>query len=306
MSLEDASGNPYARSPKGAQGVLQLMPGTAAEMGVSNPNDPAANIDGGLHYFSKILNGPAHGDYRTAAMGYNAGPNRSNFPQSSQSYADQFVARLPQGQQPQPGGQPQMPPQQPPASLGQMAGPNIGADPNAASLQYQGPSLASLATMPNVKQPSKFTAGNILGTLGDALSAYGGKAPTFGPFLREQQMMQQQQNFEMQKYQQQIAMQMYMMRNGLDTETGKKLVAGGLQPGTPEWTSAMATSASNDLNPVVNTEKGPVLRSSVVPHYDPQAVAMLRDAMAKGDHAAAQEFDEHFGRGASLQALGQQ
>jgi hypothetical protein len=308
MSLEDASGNPYAKSPAGAMGPLQLMPGTASDMGVSNPYNPAANIDGGLHYFSNILNGPAHGDYRTAAMGYNAGPNRSNFPPEVQNYANQFVSRLGTAPQPQaqPGAQP-MPPQSPPASLGAFAGMQALSPPQP--MQQAPTSLGDLASsLPqgNIPKPSKFTAGNIMGVLGDALSAYGGKQPTFGPFLRQQQLLGQQQNFEMQKYRQQIAMQMYLMINGLDTETGKQLIAAGVQPGTPEWQAGMARSASNSLDPVVNTAQGPVLRSSVVPHFDPQAVAMLREAMAKGDHAAAQEFDEHFGRGAALQALGQQ
>jgi len=247
------------------------MPGTAAEMGVSNPNDPAANIDGGLHYFSNILNGPAHGNYRTAAMGYNAGPNRSNFPQSSQSYADQFVARLPQ--QPQPGGQPQMPPQQPPASLGQMAAPNIGADPNAASLQYQGPSLASLATMPNVKQPSKFTAGNILGTLGDALSAYGGKAPTFGPFLREQQMMQQQQNFEREKFQQELSMRMYAMTHPQDMMDGIAFA------NAPKSVQEAMVYRENALHPTVagvQQPNGSVI-NTVIPRQLPPQVGEVQD-----------------------------
>ena len=217
MSLENASGNPYARSPAGAQGVLQLMPGTARDMGVSNPNDPTANIDGGLHYFSNILNGPAHGDYRMAAMGYNAGPNRTSFPQSSQSYADQFVSRLPPQNpaQPQAGGQSQMPPQ-PPPSLGAMANgpmqPNI--DTTAQPAQY----LGALASLPQGQIPgkSKFTAANIMGVLGDALSAYGGRQPTFGPFLQQQQMLQQQQNFERQKFQQELQMRMFAMTHPED------------------------------------------------------------------------------------------
>lgn len=228
MSLEDASGNPYARSPKGARGVLQLMPGTASDMGVSNPNDPAANIDGGLHYFSNILNNQAHGDYRTAAMGYNAGPNRSSFPQSSQGYADQFMARMapPPNPTPQPsGGQPPMPPQMPPQSLGalmnQQAPVNLGAPPpvntdamGTQSLVPQGDSLGALAQgLPQMPahHPSKFNIGNILGVLGDSLMAYGGKQPTFGPMLQQEQMMGKQQDFEREKFQQELAMRMYQM-----------------------------------------------------------------------------------------------
>jgi hypothetical protein len=305
-------------------GPLQLMPGTASDMGVSNPYNPAANIDGGLHYFSNILNNQAHGDYRTAAMGYNAGPNRSGFPQSAQAYANKFMARIgntdpvqgpyyaggasmpqPDPLAPLPGDPPMPPPN--PATLGALNKnfPGNFGDPSQQGAFAPSPSLASLANGP-ARKPNRLNFGNIAGILGDALMAYDKMPPQFAPFMREQQILGQQQNFEMQKYRQQIAMQMYLMSNGLDTETGKQLIAAGVQPGTPEWQAGMARSASNSLDPVVNTAQGPVLRSSVVPHFDPQAVAMLREAMAKGDHAAAQEFDEHFGRGSALQALGQQ
>lgn len=213
MSLEDASGNPYARSPAGAQGVLQLMPGTAQQMGVANPNDPAQNIDGGLHYFSNILNGPAHGDYRLAAMGYNAGPNRTSFPQSTQNYADQFVSRLPAQNSVQQPVQPGAPPVARPSLASMMNAQqpvNVGQAPD----QVPAPSLGTLAgglPQGNIPQPSKFTGGNVLGVLGDALSAYGGRQPTFGPFLQQEKILQQQQDFERQKFQQELQMRMFAL-----------------------------------------------------------------------------------------------
>lgn len=71
--LQTESGwNPRAVSPSGAQGLGQLMPATARRLGVTDPFDPAQNIDGAARYLGEQYQ--TFGSWELAAAAYNAGP----------------------------------------------------------------------------------------------------------------------------------------------------------------------------------------------------------------------------------------
>jgi Transglycosylase SLT domain len=91
----ESANNPHAVSPKGAQGLMQLMPGTASKLGVKDSFDPEANVDAGVRYLRQLLE-LYHYDVAKALAAYNAGPQRvdqyKGVPPYRETHA--YVARI--------------------------------------------------------------------------------------------------------------------------------------------------------------------------------------------------------------------
>jgi soluble lytic murein transglycosylase-like protein len=90
--------NPYARSPKGAQGLMQLMPATAEQFGVKNAYNPEENVRAGVAYLRQLLD-RYDDDEVLAVAAYNAGPGAvDKYGQRVPPYAEtkNYVAQISQ------------------------------------------------------------------------------------------------------------------------------------------------------------------------------------------------------------------
>ncbi len=92
---QESGCNPRAVSPKGAMGLMQLMPGTAAMLGVSDAFDVEQNLAGGIKYLERCLN-QFDQDVPLALAAYNAGPNNVVKYQGCPPFAEtrQYVASV--------------------------------------------------------------------------------------------------------------------------------------------------------------------------------------------------------------------
>ena len=72
---EESANRPCALSPKGAQGLMQLMPATAEQFGVKDPFDPKQNVEAGTKFLKQLLT-KYQGDLSQTLSAYNAGPAR--------------------------------------------------------------------------------------------------------------------------------------------------------------------------------------------------------------------------------------
>ena len=94
----ESGGNPLAVSRAGARGLMQLMPDTAAELGVTNPFDPTQNIMGGTSYLRRLLD-RYRGDVKLALAAYNWGMgNLERHPEAMPRETKNFIAAVEKNQ----------------------------------------------------------------------------------------------------------------------------------------------------------------------------------------------------------------
>jgi soluble lytic murein transglycosylase-like protein len=119
VAAVESSFDPQARSPKGALGLMQLMPDTAERFGVADPFDPAENVRGGVRFLRYLLD-MFGGDVRLALAAYNAGENAvlaiGRVPpyQETRTYVAKVIRKFGPGRAPWADGRPPAPEPAPP------------------------------------------------------------------------------------------------------------------------------------------------------------------------------------------------
>ena len=109
VAKQESGFNQGARGAAGEVGIFQLMPGTAADLGV-NPYSESENIQGGIAYLSQLYR--QFGDWAKALAAYNGGPGnmaRGTTPPAAWGYAETVLDAAMMYQTVQPSGTPQEP-----------------------------------------------------------------------------------------------------------------------------------------------------------------------------------------------------